>query len=57
MATIHTLPLLNNNNDSQKGILDSLRNDTLNVVRLTFTKNIDTIPTITVNLTSVIYKI
>ena len=32
-----TLPLLNNNNDSQKGILDSLRNDTLNVVRLTFT--------------------
>ena len=32
-----TLPLLNNNNNSQKGILDSLRNDTLNVVRLTFT--------------------
>ena len=32
-----TLPLLNNNNDSQKCILDSLRNDTLNVVRLTFT--------------------
>lgn len=32
-----TLPLLNNNNSSQKGILDSLRNDTLNVVRLTFT--------------------